>query len=74
MGDVLHPRYVIDESKLTEQEIKVLDHLGSAWNEFLKLPQQHPDDREEFIHHLHICQRTIGIRGVRIMNGESYEG
>ena len=47
---------------ITEQEQKVLNLTADVWNEFCKLPVQHPDGTQEFKHDLHGLQRHILAR------------
>jgi hypothetical protein len=47
---------------MTEQEFKVVETLADAWNQFLKLPVQHPDHNDEFRHVIHDAQRMIFAR------------
>lgn len=47
---------------MSEEEIKVLDLLAGAWNRFLNLPCQHPDDNAEFRTKIHDLQRIIMAR------------
>lgn len=49
-------------STLTDEEQKVLRITAEAWNAFLDLPRQHPDDQTEFRHTLHALQRIILAR------------
>ena len=58
---------------MTEEEIHVLDLLGEAWNEFSKLPNSHPMDNEEFVHHIHILQRQVLAREGRRAMGYSWD-
>ena len=50
---------------MTPAEAKVIDHLVEAWNGFVKLPQQHPQDHIEFNQAIHRCQHLIMVRQVR---------
>ena len=50
---------------MNEKEEKVMEHLIAAWNEFISLPVQHPDDHDEFRHDLHRLQHLIGMRELR---------
>lgn len=53
-------------SILTDEEREVLRITAEAWNAFLTLPRQHPDDQTEFRHTVHALQRIILARpGVR---------
>jgi hypothetical protein len=47
---------------MDEAEKRVLDLSGDLWNRFLQLPVQHPDDQNEFRHHLHALQNIILAR------------
>ena len=47
---------------LTEQEGKVMDALVEAWNEFVKLPIQHPSDNTDFCNGIHQCQHILCMR------------
>jgi len=53
-------------------EKKVLEHLVHAWNAFVELPTQHPDDNEEFRHALHSIQNLIGVRRIRRIDDNWY--
>jgi len=53
------------KSGLTVDEQKVMDHITEAWNEYVKLPQQHADDIEEFRHAVHEMQYLLAVRSVR---------
>ena len=57
---------------LNDGEIKVIELLSEAWNNFLKLEHQHPCDKEQFCNALHICQHLIMIRDVRRQNPEIF--
>jgi hypothetical protein len=45
--------------KLTDQEEKIANMLGDAFNEYLKLPVQHPMETEEFCMAIHVCQNIV---------------
>lgn len=49
---------------LTEQEKHVLNLLAESWNEFSKLPVQHPSHADEFTVNIHQAQRIIMCRSV----------
>lgn len=55
----------IDYSLFTVQEIKVLDHLATAWNEYIKLPKQHNMEVNEMCSAIHRCQDLVLIRASR---------
>ncbi|WP_432787767.1 hypothetical protein [Novosphingobium rhizosphaerae] len=47
----------------------MIDHLVNAWNAFVALPVEHPDDVSEFRRSLHHLQALILMRsGRRTMN------
>ena len=42
--------------------------LGDAWNEYLKLPIEHPMEQKEFCSAIHACQNMVLARcGVRAL-------
>ena len=55
-------------AELTDQEAKVARMLGDAWNEYLKLPVEHPMGQSEFCSAIHACQNIVLARcGVRAL-------
>lgn len=56
----------------TEAEKNVLTHLASAWNEFVKLPENHPSEREEFMHAIHAAQDILAVRVARRADPETW--
>ncbi len=59
---------VIAAAELTDQEAKVAQMLGDAWNEYLKLPVEHPMGQSEFCSAIHACQNMVLARcGVRAL-------
>ncbi|MBW3503347.1 hypothetical protein CJF43_07220 [Pseudomonas fragi] len=55
-------------AELTDQEAKVAQMLGDAWNEYLKLPIEHPMEQKEFCSAIHACQNMVLARcGVRAL-------
>jgi hypothetical protein len=48
---------------MTKNEMGVLNLLGVAWDEFVKLPEIHPADRNEFMLHIHQAQNIVLARG-----------
>lgn len=53
-------------AELTEHEAKVAQMLGEAWNEYVKLPVEHPMERQEFCTAIHACQdKILGRAGRR---------
>lgn len=48
-----------------KQAEKVLKLLVDAWNQFLMLEPQHPDEQRDFADGIHKCQYLIGMRFAR---------
>lgn len=59
-------------SGLTEQEKIVMDHLIDAWNEFVRLPIQHPSDSDEAKQAIHELQKLLALRIVRRLYPEEW--
>lgn len=47
---------------LTNEELKLVNQLGEIWNEFLALPEETRNERENFMDAIHACQRLILVR------------
>jgi hypothetical protein len=47
------------QNLLDPDETCVLTLLADAWNMFVKLPELHPWDRQEFMHAIHDAQRIV---------------
>lgn len=57
------------KTELTEQEAKVATMLGDAWDEYLKLPIEHPLEQHEFCMAIHRVQDMVLARpGRRALN------
>lgn len=54
-----------NEDGLSREEQDVIIHLARAWNAFISLPKQHPDDVTEFRHDFHKLQYLIMVRPLR---------
>jgi hypothetical protein len=52
-------------SEMTPDEITVVEKLADAFNAFVALSNSHPNDRDEFAHHIHILQRQVMARLAR---------
>lgn len=50
---------------LTSDEDDVLNALAAAWNAFLRLPIEHPDQQTEFRQAIHAIQSQILARPTR---------
>ena len=55
-----------------ERELEILDHLVDAWNKFLDLDIQHPNERDYFADGINICQHVIAMRYARKNNPEIF--
>jgi hypothetical protein len=47
---------------MTEDEDKIVELLGKAWNSYLALPDQHPQDQHDMLHAIHTAQRIVMAR------------
>jgi hypothetical protein len=47
---------------LTDQERAVSDALSAAWNAYLLLPIEHPDDQDEFRRAIHAASAKVLMR------------
>lgn len=47
---------------LTTAERDVAQMLGEAWNLYLNLPVEHPNERTEFCQAIHACQSIVMSR------------
>jgi hypothetical protein len=47
------------DSRLTNDERKIVDLLAEAFNAFVKLVVIHPSDNLEFCHAIHVAQNII---------------
>lgn len=61
------PSITAEQAGLSSVERDVLDHLVRAWNAYLALPTEHPDDLAEFRMGVHYLQRMILCRPIRRM-------
>jgi MoxR-like ATPase len=51
--------------RMTAGESAAFNHLVSAWNEFVLLPVEHPDDLTEFRQGIHALQHMLLARPAR---------
>lgn len=49
----------MEESLLTEDEQKVVNHLAEAWNAYVKIGKLHPSDTDDFAKAIHDAQKII---------------
>lgn len=50
---------------MTDKEIELIEMLNTFWNEYVKLPQQHPCDQQEMCQAIHVAQHLLMIREMR---------
>lgn len=50
---------------MTDAETRALEALAQAWNAFMELPAEHPDDVTEFRHGIHRLEEKIMARPTR---------
>lgn len=50
---------------MIKKEQEVINFLVRAWNKFLELETQHPNDIEDFGDGIHKCEYIIGMRVAR---------
>lgn len=63
------------EILMTDREQFVVGLLAGVWNEYLKLPAEHPMERQEFCSAIHACQDKVLARaGRRAINDETDGG
>ena len=63
-------KIVIPNLDKTERE--VLRLLGDAWDEYLKLPVDHPSHQADFVAAIHSAQRLIAIRVARRVDPDAW--
>ncbi|MGI4841050.1 MAG: hypothetical protein ACRYF9_25965 [Janthinobacterium lividum] len=57
---------------LTDREAFIAGLLAGVWNEYLKLPVEHPMERNEFCRAIHTCQDMVLARpGRRAINEQA---
>ena len=44
------------------EEQVIWDALTYAWNKFFDLKQEHPQEQEEVMRGIHMCQYVLGMR------------
>lgn len=50
---------------LTKSEQSVMNSMMDAYNKFLQLERQHPDEMRDFVDGIHRCQDVLALRVVR---------
>jgi hypothetical protein len=50
---------------LSPDEQAIMDKLMAAYEAFLKLDREHPDELREFVDGIHRCQDVLGMRVLR---------
>jgi hypothetical protein len=56
----------------TDGEKLVVRLLAEAWNAYLALPVEHPNEREEFMQGVHRCQDIVAVRVARRADPETW--
>lgn len=56
---------IINNTKTNIKEEEIVDILSNAFNEFIKLESQHPDELRDFADGIHKCQYVLGMRIAR---------
>lgn len=51
-----------DETRLTDDEIALVEQFGQWWNAFCELPQMHSSDASDVLFHIHALQRIVMAR------------
>lgn len=51
--------------KFTDAEEAIMVKIADVWNEWCKLPVQHPSDLDEVQTAIHELQKTMGLRILR---------
>lgn len=54
--------YREDELLLTKEELEIGDFLAEAYNKYMELPRQHPNDQSEFVAAVHRLQHLVLYR------------
>ena len=57
--------YEFKQIKEKTKEEKILNLLAEAYNLFLDLDSQHPNEKEDFVKGIHQCQYVLGMRIAR---------
>ena len=60
-----------DDAAYTDGERRVMDHLVVAWNLYVGLPRDHPDDVPDFKDAIHTCQRIV-LANVALRSGRRH--
>ena len=50
---------------MKKEEKEVLDDLVNAWNKFVKLDKEHPEEINDFADGIHKCQYVLAMRIAR---------
>ena len=62
-----------ENERLTEKEEELIVRLGTIWDDYLRLPTQHPMHHLEFSHAIHRAQQLIMSRPVARQMGWTKE-
>ena len=57
---------------MNDEEKELVLLLNDVYDKYMSLPEQHYQDRNEFVNALHVLQHLIMIRSVRRMNPDMF--
>lgn len=57
---------------ITDKEKQVLDSLSNAWNLFIEMERQHPNEAADFADGIHKCQQIIALRVARSIHPDVF--
>lgn len=57
---------------MTEDEKELILMLNDVYEKYISMPEQHCDDKAEFVRALHVLQHLVMIRSVRRGNPEMF--
>ena len=63
---------IVRPDGLTNDEGRVMDALIMAWNQFVGLDRQHPDELRDFADGIHKCQDCLALRIARRIYPEGW--
>lgn len=62
----------MSDSGLDSEGDKCLNSLIEAWNAFVKIPIDHPDELTDFRRSIHECQRILAMKIARNQHPEAW--
>lgn len=61
-----------ENSRLTDDELRIIDMTADLWNAFLDLGDHHPSDRDEMARDIHDIQQRIMARLARRLHPKKF--